>query len=294
MTDPTYSPPTPGPYDTGSTQVSTEPSGGGSTTQTVSAEGQRVAQDAAESSKQVGRVAKDEAASVAQEAKSQARSLVDQASSQLSEQASTQKDSLVSWLRSMADELRSMVEGAQSQSSDDESEQSQPGYARDLAERGADYAHRTASWLEDRQPNEVFQEVGRFARRRPGTFLVIAATAGVVVGRLTRGLTASSSDDSGPTRRSGYSAGNQYGTAVPQATSYETGYDTAYDTGYAGAGTTGLRQDPLGMAGEADVVVPDAGTRPGMESQRHEIGTTSLPSTTPSSVESGGYAEDGR
>ena len=55
-----------------------------------------------------------------------------------------------------------------------------------------------------------------------------------------------------------------------------------------------MRQDPLGLAGEADVVVPDAGTRPGMESQRHEIGTTSLPSTTPSSVESGGYAEDGR
>jgi len=32
--------------------------------------------------------------------------------------------------------------------------------------------------------------VGSFARRRPGTFLVIAATAGVVAGRLTRGLTA--------------------------------------------------------------------------------------------------------
>jgi hypothetical protein len=31
-----------------------------------------------------------------------------------------------------------------------------------------------------------------------------------------------------------------------------------------------------------------------MESQRHEIGTTSLPSTSSSSVEAGGYAEDGR
>jgi len=285
MSDPTYSPPTSGPYDNGSTQMS----GGGSTTDTVSTEGRRVASDAAESSKQVGRVAKDEAASVAQEAKFQARSLVSQASSQLSDQAASQKDTLVSWLHSMADELRSMVDGAQSQSSEDGSPSSQPGYARDLAERGADYAHRTASWLEDRQPNEVFQEVGKFARRRPGAFLLIAATAGVVVGRLTKGLTAASSEDSGS------SPSSQFGSP-----GYGTGYQPPVTTGYGagttgyGAGTTGLRQDPLAVVGEVDVVVPASGTRPGMESQRHEIGTTSLPSTTPSSVEAGGYAEDGR
>jgi hypothetical protein len=295
MSDPTYSPPTTGPYDNGSTQMS----GGGSTTDTVSTEGRRVAGDAAESSKQVGRVAKDEAASVAHEAKSQARSLVSQASSQLSDQAASQKDTLVSWLQSMADELRSMVEGAQSQSSEG-SESSQPGYARDLVERGADYAHRTASWLEDRQPNEVFQEVGKFARRRPGAFLLIAATAGVVVGRLTKGLTAAASDDSGPSQSSQFGSTGGYGTTgygYPATTGYAapatTGYATG-TTGYAGVSGTGLRQDPLGVAGEADVVVPASGTRPGMESQRHDIGTTSLPSTTPSSVEAGGYAEDGR
>jgi hypothetical protein len=284
MTDPTYSPPTSGPYDSGSTQLSTQQSGGG-TTEMVSGEGQRVAQDAAESGKQVGRVAKDEAASVAQEAKSQARSLVDQASSQLSDQAASQKDTLVTWLRSMADELRAMVDGAQSQANDEDSQASQPGYARDLAERGADYANRTASWLDDRQPNELFQEVGRFARRRPGTFLVIAATAGVVVGRLTRGLTAGSSDDdSSSSRLSGYSASNGYDTASSGTSGYE----------YGTPRTTGMQQDPLGVAGEVDVVVPVTGTRPGMESQRHEVGTTYLPSTTSGSVEAGGYAEDGR
>jgi hypothetical protein len=274
---------------------------GGSTTDTVSTEGRRVATDAAESSKQVGRVAKDEAASVAQEAKSQARSLVSQASSQLSDQAATQKDSLVTWLHSMADELRAMVDGAQSQSIEHGSESSQPGYARDLAERGADYAQRTASWLENRQPNEVFQEVGKFARRRPGAFLLIAATAGVVVGRLTKGLTAASSDDSGPSRSSQFGSTGGYGYQAPVTTGYgapaTTGYAAPATTGYEGGASTGLRQDPLGVAGEvdvADVVVPVSGTRPGMEGQRHEIGTTSLPSTTPSSVEAGGYAEDGR
>jgi hypothetical protein len=283
MSDPTYSPPTSGPYDTGSTEVST----GGSTTDTVSTEGRRVASDAAESSKQVGRVAKDEAASVAQEAKSQARSLVSQASSQLSDQAATQKDSLVTWLHSMADELRAMVDGVQSQRIEDGSESSQPGYARDLAERGADYAQRTASWLEDRQPNDIFQEVGKFARRRPGAFLLIAATAGVVVGRLTKGLTAASSDDSSPSQSSQFGSTGGYGTTgygYPATTGYAapatTGYATG-TTGYEGVSSTGLRQDPLGVAGEADVVVPASGT-------------TSLPSTTPSSVEAGGYAEDGR
>jgi len=273
---------------------------GGSTTDTVSTEGRRVASDAAESSKQVGRVAKDEAASVAQEAKSQARSLVSQASSQLSDQAATQKDSLVTWLHSMADELRAMVDGAQSQSLENGSESSQPGYARDLAERGADYAQRTASWLEHRQPNDIFQEVGKFARRRPGAFLLIAGTAGVVVGRLTKGLTAASSHGGGPALSSQVGSTGGYGTTgygYPSATGYAapatTGYATG-TTGYEGVSSTGLRQDPLGVAGEADVVVPASGTRPGMESQRHDIGTTSLPSTTPSSVEAGGYAEDGR
>jgi len=258
-------------------------SGGGSTTDTVSTEGRRVAGDAAESSKQVGRVAKDEAASVAHEAKWQARSLVSQASSQLSDQAASQKDTLVSWLHSMADELRSMADGAQSQSTANGLESSQPGYARDLVERGADYAHRTASWLEDRQPNEVFQEVGKFARRRPGTFLAIAATAGVLVGRLTKGLTAGSSDDSGPSRSSQFASTGGYATTPPVSTGYGTSYPAS----------SGVRQDPLGVAGDADVILPVSGTRPGVEGQRHEIGTTSLP-TTSTSVEGGGYAEDGR
>jgi hypothetical protein len=43
-------------------------------------------------------------------------------------------------------------------------------------------------WLDSHGPDEVLDEVRSFARRRPGTFLLIAAGAGVVLGRLTRGL----------------------------------------------------------------------------------------------------------
>lgn len=251
------------------------PPGGGSPSGEVAGEGRRVAQEAAESGKQVGWVAADEAASVARDARSQARSLVDEAASQLSSQAADQKDTLVSWLRSLADELRSMAEGSRPQGgTDDETDQTQPGYARDLADRGADYAQRTASWLGDHDPAEVLQEVGHFARRRPGAFLVLAAAAGVVVGRLTRGLAASASDDSGP--------------SSPARGPLTDGSGRSSDASSSAARGS---VDP-GLAGE--VRVPVGGTRPGMESQQHEIGSTPEWSVTSGPVDGGGYGEDRR
>ncbi len=168
----------------------------GSTTDTLKSEGRRVADDAARGTKQVAGVAVDEAASVAQEAKDQARSLWDQTSSQLSSQAADQKDTLVSWLRGLAGELSSMADStARGTNGSEAASSGQAGVATALAQRGADYAKRTASWLGDREPSAVLDEVGSFARRRPGTFLAIAAAAGIVVGRLTRGLTAGQDDD---------------------------------------------------------------------------------------------------
>ena len=150
-----------------------------------------VADDAAEGGKHVARVAAGEAATVADEAKNQARSLWEQASSQLSNQAADQKSTLASWLRGLAEELRSMADAPQRDLVAYGSPSAgTPGFATGLAERGANYARSAASWLDDREPSAVLDEVGSFARRRPGTFLVIAAVAGVVAGRLTRGLTA--------------------------------------------------------------------------------------------------------
>ena len=106
-------------------------------------------------------------------------------------QAADQKGTLVSWLRGLAEELRSMADAPRRDPlAYGPSSAGAPGFATGLAERGADYARSAASWLEDREPSAVLDEVGSFARRRPGTFLAIAAVAGVVAGRLTRGLTA--------------------------------------------------------------------------------------------------------
>jgi ElaB/YqjD/DUF883 family membrane-anchored ribosome-binding protein len=173
---------------TTSTTTSSMPeTSGSSTTDVAKSEGRRVAGDAAEGGKHVAKVAAHEASSVAGEARDQARSLLSQASVELSSQASTQMDHLASWLRQLADELRSM---AQSTTGSEGSH-----VATGIAERGADLAQQAAGWLGDHEPRAVFDEVGSFARRRPGTFLLVAAGAGLLVGRLTRGLAAGSDDE---------------------------------------------------------------------------------------------------
>ena len=71
--------------------------------------------------------------------------------------------------------------------------------ATDLAQQAGERANAVASWLEEREPGHVVDEITRFARQRPGAFLAVAAGAGFLVGRLGRGLKAASDDsnDSG-------------------------------------------------------------------------------------------------
>lgn len=70
----------------------------------------------------------------------------------------------------------------------------QPGVATDLTRQGAGKSHDLASWLEDREPGHLVQELQSFARQRPGTFLLAAAGAGLLAGRLTRGVKDAGSD----------------------------------------------------------------------------------------------------
>ena len=61
---------------------------------------------------------------------------------------------------------------------------------------------RAADHLEDRGPR-LLDDVQQLARRKPGTFLLIAAAAGFAIGRLGRAAIAGSKDDEkggGPTR----------------------------------------------------------------------------------------------
>jgi hypothetical protein len=132
---------------------------------------------AKEAGQHVAEVAKDQAGNVAAEAKHQAKDLLDQGRDELRQQTAQQQDRVASGLHSLSAELHSMASGSSDQ-----------GMAADLAREAADRARAMATWLEEREPGQLLDEVTSFARRRPGAFLGIAAAAGVVVGRLGRGL----------------------------------------------------------------------------------------------------------
>lgn len=134
----------------------------------------------------VASVAKDEAAGVAREVKAQASDLFAQARQELSDQASAQKDRVASGLHTVSDDLNTMAQNGPGD-----------GFAAGLVHEAANRAGSVASWIGDRDPGDLLAEVRAFARRRPGTFIAIAAVAGVVVGRLTRSIATNASDSSG-------------------------------------------------------------------------------------------------
>ncbi|WP_270365490.1 hypothetical protein [Microbacterium algeriense] len=139
---------------------------------------------AATQAKDVLGTAKDEAATVVGEAKIQAKDLYAQTQRELKEQANTQQQRVAGGLRSLSDELGSMAANS-----------SGSGIAGDLVQQVSGRLSSAASWLGDRDPGSVLTEVKRYARRKPGTFILAAAVVGVAVGRLTRALASNASDD---------------------------------------------------------------------------------------------------
>ena len=60
----------------------------------------------------------------------------------------------------------------------------------DLAQEASRRAGEISHWLDNHEPADLLDEVRRFARRRPVAFFALAAAAGVVAGRVTRGAVA--------------------------------------------------------------------------------------------------------
>ncbi|AZS45653.1 MULTISPECIES: ATP synthase subunit B family protein [Microbacterium] len=175
----------------------TSPSGSGVNTPGSSGKVDAAKQEAADlkdtaatQAKDVLGTAKDEAATVVGEAKTQAKDLYAQTQRELSEQAHTQQQRLAGGLRSVSNELGSMATNSEGS-----------GVASDLVQQVSGRLSAAATWLGDRDPGSVLTEVKRYARRKPGTFILAAAIGGIVVGRLTRALAANASDekDAAPT-----------------------------------------------------------------------------------------------
>jgi hypothetical protein len=152
---------------------------------TARAQAAQVGQHAAQEGSQLAGTATDQAKQVAAEARRQARDLVGEARGQLSDQATNQQQKVAGGLRSLAEELAVMAAKGE-----------QSGPATEVAHQVAERARQAAVWLEQREPGDLVSELRRVGRQHPGTFLLGAVIAGVMVGRLTRGAVASTSTNS--------------------------------------------------------------------------------------------------
>jgi len=185
------------------------PRGGGltaepSTTDVARAEAAGVGQHAREASGQVAQTAADQARQVAAETGRQARDLLAEAQGHARDQASVQQQQAAKRLHSVADELHAMAANG-----------GQSGLATEVARQASHRVRGAAYWLEQREPADLLDEVRRFARRRPGTFLIGAAVAGLAAGRLTRGLAAKNGNGAQGTGRGPTSGGAGYPAASP-------------------------------------------------------------------------------
>lgn len=212
-------------------------SGQTSTTDVAKDQAAQVGQEAKQSGQHVAGVAKEQASTVVHETGRQAKDLLATGRSELAHQVSSQQQRATGGLQALAQELRDLAEGKGGN-----------GLATDLAHQASQRVTAVASWLGDREPADLLRDVQTFARRRPGTFLAVAASVGLVGGRLTRGLAAAQHDSaqrSQVSSRTSYPAETSYtaGERYPAETSYASGETTGtvYPTGTPAYGT-----DPLG------------------------------------------------
>jgi hypothetical protein len=182
-----------------------------------------------------------------QETQRQAKDLLEQGRSQVKDQVVSQQQKAGQSLSSLAQELRALAEG---------SSEGAPGPARDLLQQASSSVENFASMLQNREPAQLLDDVRSFARRKPGLFLLGAAVAGVVAGRLTSGVKAVHTDSaSSGNGTGGYGGQINYVDPTPtyaDTTSTYTGTGAAYST----AGSAPLPPPPYGTVPPEGSMVP--------------------------------------
>lgn len=192
----------------------------------------------------VAGTAKEQGREVVGETRRQARNLYGEARTQLASQTGEQQRRAAGGLRSLADEMRSMAQGS-----------GQPGPVSELTHQAAERVNGVAGWLEEREPGDLVKEVRDYARRNPGTFLVGAAVLGVLAGRLTKNMTASS-DSGKPAYDSGTGFDAERTAVIP------TPPPVVPQGGYV-APTPGTYADPASGYSGQGAAYPDPQTTPG-------------------------------
>ncbi len=209
-------------------------------------EAKNVGQTAAQAGSQVASVATDQAKQVAQETQRQAKDLLEQGRTQVKDQVVSQQQKAGQSLSSLAQELRALADGTS---------EGAPGPARDLLQQASSSVESFASMLQNREPAQLLDDVRSFARRKPGLFLLGAAAAGVLAGRLTSGVKAAHTDSGQQT--GGYVGTTNYVDPTPTYSETTTTY-TGTSAGYSTAGSAPLPPPPYGTVPPEGSMVPPA------------------------------------
>ncbi|QCU76855.1 hypothetical protein E7744_00345 [Citricoccus sp. SGAir0253] len=249
---------------------------GGGTQDAAKQEAGRLGTEAQDAARDVAGTAKDEARHVKEEAVGQAKDLAASARQEATSQLSTQKDRLASQSRTVSDDLERIARG----------ERPESDMVNQAVSMLSERARRVTEHLETREPMDLLDDVRRFAARRPGTFLAIAAGVGLVAGRLTRGLKDSSGHEVRPTTAPvrpgpatgpapvGRVPGTVYpGDTTPAGASLGAGAGSEYSAAASGDGYAG----------------PPAGVYPGQGTGGHDADAP-LPPAVPPTV--GGADEE--
>jgi hypothetical protein len=197
---------------------------------TAQAKAGEVAGTAQERAADVAGTAKDQALEVAQEAQRQARDLFSEFRGQIQQQTQQQRDRLVELLREFEDELQNMAQAG-----------GRNGAATEVVRQVADRLSGIRSYLET--GGNPVDDVRSFARRRPGTFLFLAAAAGVLAGRVTRSAAAARKQSTEGRHVVDVRDGR---TPSSYTTGYETGYGPSYATGTSAGYAVGGTGDSAG------------------------------------------------
>jgi hypothetical protein len=139
-----------------------------------------VAAGARDEARSVADDARQEAGNVASEAAAQTRAVADEARSALRSQARQGTERAAGALDQAGGRLRSLAQGNPEGA----------GELRRYADQAGERLQAAASRLEERGFDGMVDDLQSFARRRPGVFLAVAASAGFVVGRFFRGAKA--------------------------------------------------------------------------------------------------------
>jgi gas vesicle protein len=180
--------------------------GSGSTKDVAKEQAGDVTDTAKQAGGQVVDEAKQQAANVAGEVVDQTQNLLHQGLAEIRNRTGEQQQRLADTVHSWAKELGAMA-----------SSSSESGPMTNLVQDASRRSGELAHWLQEHEPRDILHELRSFARRRPGTFLLAAATAGVLAGRLTRGFSANRSSGSSSSPAGDLSGGTG-APALPQGT----------------------------------------------------------------------------